>query len=51
MAERNIYIPQPNENGIIPQFDGYFDLEDVSVNTVRSRLLDPKEYWGCAIKK
>lgn len=48
MAERNIYIPQPNENGIIPQFDGYFDLEDVSVNTVRSRLLDPKEYWGGA---
>ena len=25
-----------------------FDLEDVSVNTVRSRLLDPKEYWGGA---
>lgn len=47
-AAANIYIPQPNENGIIPQFDGYFSLEDVSVETVRSRLLHEKEYWGGA---
>lgn len=44
----NIKINQPNENGIIEQFDGYFDLEDTSVDTVRSRLLDEKEYWGGA---
>lgn len=44
----NIYIPCPNEEGIIPQFDGYFDLEDVSVSEVRSRLINPKEYWGGA---
>lgn len=47
-AYDEIYIPQPNEDGIIPQFDGYFDLEDVSVDTVRSRIIDPKEYWGGA---
>ena len=34
------------QNGIIEQFDGYFDLEDCSLETVRSRLRDPKEYWG-----
>ena len=40
--------PYVNEEGIIEQFDGYFELEDCSVDTVRSRLLDPKEYWGGA---
>lgn len=45
----NIYIPAPNaENGLIEQFDGYFGLEDATVDEVRSRLLDPKEYWGGA---
>ena len=44
----NIKINQPNGNGIIEQFDGYFSLEDTRVDTVRSRLLDPKEYWGGA---
>ena len=45
---RNIKINQPNEKGIIEQFDGYFSLEDTSVDAVRSRLLDEKEYWGGA---
>ena len=26
-----IYLPQPNENGIIPQFDGYFDLKEIDL--------------------
>ncbi len=26
-----IYLPQPNENGIIPQFDGYFALKDLDL--------------------
>jgi len=34
------------KNGIIEQFDGYFDLEDCSLDTVRARLQDPREYWG-----
>ena len=40
-------IRRPREkNGVIEQFDGYFELEDCSLDTVRSRLCDPREYWG-----
>lgn len=41
-----LYLPKPNENGIIEQFEGYFQKEDASIEEVRSRLLDPKQYWG-----
>ena len=34
------------KDGVIEQFDGYFALEDCSLETVRSRLRDPREYWG-----
>ena len=34
------------ENGVLEQFDGYFRLEDCSLETVRGRLRDPREYWG-----
>lgn len=47
-SKDNIKIKEPDERGIIEQFDGYFNLEDVSVDEVRSRLLNPKEYWGGA---
>jgi len=47
-SAKNMLIQEPNEDGIIEQFDGYFGLEDASVEEVRSRLLDPKEYWGGA---
>lgn len=47
-ARTHIYIPGPNEEGIIPQFDGYLDLEDASLEEVRSRIMDPREYWGGA---
>ncbi len=39
--------PDP-ETRVIPQFDGYMKLEDVSVDEVRSRIINPKEYWGGA---
>jgi kojibiose phosphorylase/nigerose phosphorylase len=40
-------VRQPRvKNGIVEQFDGYFDLEDVSLDVVRSRIKHPKEYWG-----
>lgn len=39
--------PNP-KTGVIEQFNGYFKLEDVPVPQVRSRLLDPREYWGGA---
>ena len=47
-SSENIFICKPDGNGIIEQFDGYFKLEDVRVDEVRSRLIDPKEYWGGA---
>lgn len=47
-SSENIFIRKPNDSGIIEQFDGYFKLEDASVDEVRSRLIDPKEYWGGA---
>lgn len=46
-AER-IKRPTSDKDGVIPQFDGYFALEDISVDEVRSRLLNEKEYWGGA---
>ena len=49
---KKLYIPSPSKEektkGVIPQFDSYFDFEDTSLETVRSRLLNPKEYWGGA---
>lgn len=47
-AAEHIKIQKPNDQGLIEQFDGYFQLEDCSVDDVRARLLDPKEYWGGA---
>lgn len=41
-----IYLPKPNAQGVIESFDGYFQLEDVTVPEVRSRLRDPQDYWG-----
>ncbi len=41
-----LYLPQPNAEGVIEQFDGYFRCEDVGVDEVRSRLRHPNEYWG-----
>lgn len=43
-----IYIPKPDRDGIVPQFDGYRRLEDTTVERVKSRLLNEKEYWGGA---
>lgn len=43
-----LYIPQPDKDGIVEQFDGYRSLEDTTVDTVRSRILNEKEYWGGA---
>lgn len=45
--KEKLYLPQPDEKThVIEQFDGYNRLEDCSLDEVRSRLLDPKEYWG-----
>jgi kojibiose phosphorylase/nigerose phosphorylase len=45
-ARAKLYIPQADSAGVIEQFDGYFSLEDASLEQVRSRLKDEREYWG-----
>ncbi|MDR0831508.1 MAG: hypothetical protein LBM99_01275 [Bacillales bacterium] len=42
----NIYLPKPNKEGVIEQFQGYFALEDVSIEQLKTRLKHPNEYWG-----
>ena len=43
---QRIYLPKPNEDGIIEQFKGYFLKEDVSIEEVKKRLRYENEYWG-----
>ena len=48
-AASKIYIPQPDPTTkIIEQFDGYERLEEVTLEELRGRLLNEKEYWGGA---
>jgi len=45
--KEKLFVPEPSEKSlIIEQFDGYSRLEDCSLSEVKSRLLNPKEYWG-----
>ena len=46
-----IYLPQPNEQGIIEQFDGYFDLDDVKPSEVKAMAKNEKEYLGIYASK
>ncbi len=42
-----IYLPPPDpDTGLLEQFDGYFDLEDITPQELQERLIDPGEYWG-----
>lgn len=46
-AAKLLYVPPANEkSGVIEQFDGYFRLEDVPVETVKARKIHPHEYLG-----
>ncbi len=48
-AADKLYIPQPDDkSGIIEQFDGYMELEEVSLQELKGRMLHEKEYWGGA---
>ncbi|MCQ2478848.1 MAG: glycoside hydrolase family 65 protein, partial [Clostridia bacterium] len=42
-----LYVPSPDKKNLIEQFDGYYKLEDVSLDEIRKRVIDPNEYWGC----
>ena len=41
-----LYLPKPNQDGIIEQFKGYLSLEDCTIEDVRKRLKDKNQYWG-----
>ncbi|MFW5785821.1 MAG: glycosyl hydrolase family 65 protein [bacterium] len=47
-----IYVKEPGEaadapnDQVIEQFDGFFQLEDISPEELAERLIDPGEYWG-----
>lgn len=41
-----LYLPRADADGVTEQFDGYFRQEDVKVEEVRARLVNPREYWG-----
>lgn len=43
---QKLYLPQPNEQGVIEQFDGYFREEDLSIEELYSRIIKPNEYLG-----
>lgn len=45
-VRRLLYIPSPNSQKLIPQFDGYFSLRDATPGILRPLLKDPREYWG-----
>lgn len=48
-AAEHLYLQQPDkENGIIEQFDGYLELEEVEIAELKKRILHEKEYWGGA---
>jgi kojibiose phosphorylase/nigerose phosphorylase len=48
-ASDKLYIPNPDKvTKVIEQFDDYEELEEVSVDEVKKRLLHDKEYWGGA---
>ncbi len=44
--EMELYVPKPNADGIIEQFDGYFQLEDITPNEMLSRRIHENEYLG-----
>lgn len=42
-----LYVQQPDpDSGLIEQFDGYFNLEDVSLQELKARMLHKHEYLG-----
>lgn len=42
-----LYVPAPDpDTSLIEQFDGFFALEDVGPDELRTRLLRAGEYWG-----
>ncbi len=43
---QKLYVPSPNDEGIIEQFQGYLNLEDTTPAEVKSRIRNEREYLG-----
>jgi kojibiose phosphorylase len=44
---RLLYVPEPDrETGLIEQFDGYFQLQDIAVEELKAKRIHPDEYLG-----
>ena len=43
---REIYLPQPNAQGVIEQFQGYFLLKDSTLEEVKKKIRHENEYLG-----
>lgn len=44
---KKMFIHQPREDTqLIPQFDNFFELEDILPEALEERLIDDEEYWG-----
>src|SRR6056297_995659 len=42
-----LFLRDPREkDGLIEQFDGFFEHEDITPEQLKERLKDPGEYWG-----
>ena len=41
-----IYLPEPNPDGVIEQFEGFFDLEDVEFEDYSDRRLSMQQIFG-----
>lgn len=44
---RLLYVPRPDARQVIEQFDGYLRMEDCTLKELKSRIIEPNEYWGC----
>jgi len=48
-AARLLYVPEPDtQNGLIEQFEGYFNLKDVPVEALKAQRIHPDEYLGAS---
>ncbi|MCF3650439.1 glycoside hydrolase family 65 protein [Opitutaceae bacterium LMO-CP1] len=44
---RNLFVPEPHpETGVIEQFEGYFKLDETSIDALKERRVHPNEYLG-----
>jgi nigerose phosphorylase len=44
---RDLFLPDSvSPGGLIPQFDGYFNMENIPIKTLLERQLHPNEYFG-----